>query len=104
MERLVNLSEIKQLLEKEQEKRPLSYEQRLALEHAQHFTKLKLKDTKAIVEELKKLERVNEINAHKIADILPTHGDDIIAIFAKERFNLEKEEIDEILEIVAKYL
>lgn len=104
MEKIKNLSFIKNVLEKENEKRPLSYEQRLALEHSQQFAKISVEISKKLIEELKKLERVSDVNAHKISDILPTHPDDISAIFAKERFNLEKEEVNEIIAIVAKYL
>lgn len=104
MSKLISLPEVKEILERENEKRPLAYEQRLALEHAQQFAKLKVEDARKLTKELKKLERVNDVNAYKIADILPIHIDDLTAIFAKERFNLEKEEIEQILNIVAKYL
>lgn len=104
MTKLTSLSDVKVLLESENEKRPLSYEQRLALEHSQLFAKINPEDAKTLFEELTKLERVNDVNAQKIVDILPTHIDDLTTIFSKERFNLETEEVDRILEIVAKYL
>jgi len=43
-------------------------------------------------------------NAVKVADLLPTHADDVRAIFAKERFALSKEDMDRVLEIVTQFL
>ena len=48
------------------------------------------------------MERVSESIAFKIAELLPQHPDDVRAIFAKERFNLEEKEINQIIEIVKK--
>lgn len=101
----LTLAEIKEQLEKEQKERgELLSEQKLALEHAKKFTKLKAKDARKLVEELKKLEKVSELAAVKITDVLPTHNDDLQALFSKERSTLTGEEMEKILEIVRKYL
>jgi len=101
--KLVSLSEVKNILKKmSKERKEVSYEQRIALEHAQKFAKLPVKKTQDLIRELKKLEHIEEIHAHKIADILPTTEDDIKAIFAKERFTLGENEIKDILRIVGK--
>ena len=101
--KLVSLSEVKNILKKmSKERKEVSYEQRIALEHAQKFAKLPVKKTQDLIKELKKLEHIEEIHAHKIADILPTTEDDIKAIFAKERFTLGENEIKDILRIVGK--
>ena len=99
----VSLTEVKKLLTKEEKERELSYEKKLALQHAQDFAKLPTTKTKQLISELKKIERVSEDHAFKIADVLPEGPDDVRAIFAKERYNLEPEEIKKILEIVSKY-
>ena len=102
--KLVSLSEVKNILKKmSKERKEVSYEQRIALEHAQKFAKLPVKKTQDLIKELKKLEHIEEIHAHKIADILPTTEDDIKSIFAKERFTLGENEIKDILKIVGKY-
>ena len=102
--KLVSLSEVKNILKKmSKERKEVSYEQRIALEHAQKFAKLPVKKTQDLIRELKKLEHIEEIHAHKIADVLPTTEDDIKAIFAKERFTLGENEIKDILKIVGKY-
>ncbi len=99
----VSLAEVKNLLEKEEKKRELSYEQKLALEHAKHFSKLAITKANTMVEELVKLERITEPFAYKIADILPKHPEEVRAIFAKERFTLEDDEVKKIIKIVEKY-
>jgi len=51
-----------------------------------------------------KVEMMTPANAYKLADLLPTHPDDIRAVFAKERFSLSKEDVDLVVQIVAKFL
>jgi DNA-directed RNA polymerase subunit F len=50
-----------------------------------------------------KVEHVEELQAYKIADILPNTEDDVKAIFAKERYTPNDKEIKTILEIVKKH-
>jgi DNA-directed RNA polymerase subunit F len=99
----VSLAEVKNLLEKEEKNRELTYEQKLALEHAKHFAKIGVSKTKKMVDELLKLERISEPFAYKIIDILPMHPEEVRAIFAKERFTLEDSEVKKIIKIVEKY-
>ena len=102
--RLVSLPEVKNMLKKiEKERKELIYEQRIALEHAQKFAKLSVKQTKDLIKDLMKLENIGESHAYKIADILPTTEDDVKAIFAKERFTLSESEIKNILKVIGKY-
>lgn len=105
--RTATLAEVREWLEEQQRVRgELSYEQKLALEHAKVFgTRLSAARSRELVERLRELgERVTEVHAAKIADLLPTHADDVRVIFAKERYTLEKDEIDKILEAVQAYL
>lgn len=99
----VSLSEVKTLLEKEEKKRELTYEQKLALEHAKHFAKINVTNAKKMAQELTELDRITEPFAYKIVDILPLHPEEVRAIFAKERFTLEDSEIKKIIKIVEKY-
>ena len=102
--KLVSLAEVKNILKKmSKERKEISYEHRIALEHAQKFAKLPVNKTQNLIKELMKLEHIEEIHAYKIADLLPTSEDDVKAIFAKERFTLSENEIKNILEIVGKY-
>ena len=102
--RFVSLSEVKNMLKKiEKDRKELIYGQRIALEHAQAFAKLPIKQTKDLIKELTSLDSVEEIHAYKIADLLPTTEDAVKAIFAKERSNPNESAIKKILEIVRKY-
>ena len=102
--RLVSLAEAKTILKKlSKDRKELTYGQRIALEHTEKFARISLKDTNAMIKELQGLDKIEEIHAYKIADILPTTDDDVKAIFAKERLTLSENEIKKILEIVRKY-
>lgn len=103
--RPVPVSEVKGLLEKEQAARTasgeeLSYEQTLALNHATIFTRVPPDKVAALLHELRQIPRLNEWHRAKIVDVAPSHPDDVRAIFAKDRFTLENEEIDRIINAV----
>src|SRR6266700_4129884 len=53
-----------------------------------------------IKQELMEIPMMSPFNAVKIVDLMPTHMDDVRAIFAKERFALSKEDAEKVLEIV----
>ena len=102
--KMATLAEVKEILLERQEEQELTPEQKLAMEHCQKFSRLDAKKMKKLMKELGALEFLTEQNAVKIADIMPTHADDVRVIFAKERANLEKKDIEKILSIVEKYL
>ncbi len=100
----VSLSDVKNKLSKiSKDREDLLYEQKIALEHAQKFSKISATDTKKLVKELSSLDFLKEIQVYKIADILPVTKDDVKTIFAKERTNFGDKEIKQIIDIVAKY-
>ncbi len=100
----ITLAEAREILKKAAKKRQLTHEQEIALQHLDQFTKLDAKKARNLVKELSEIEFISDVNAVKIADLLPTHPDDVRAIFAKERFTLGEDEIEKILETVRKYL
>ena len=102
--KIATLAEVKEILLERQEEQELTQEQKLALEHCQKFSRVEEKKAKKLVKELGELGFVTDANAVKIADIMPAHADDVRAIFAKERANLEKKDIEKILSVVEKYL
>jgi len=102
--KIIPLSEVKNILKKiEKERKELLYEQKIALEHAQKFSKLPVSKVNELIEELTKLGFLQEIQVYKIADLLPITVDDVKTIFAKERTTLSENEIKKILEIVKKH-
>jgi len=102
--KVATLAEVKEIIEQRQLAGELTMEQKLALEHCQRFSRIDAKKSKKLVKELSELGFVSEINAVKIADIMPNHPDDVRAIFAKERSTVEKKDIEKILSVVEKYL
>lgn len=102
--RRVTISEVKNILKKVNKDRDeLSYEQRTALEHAQKFAKLTIKQTNDLIKDLINLDFLEESHAFKIVDLLPNTEEDIKTIFAKERISLGNEEIKKIINIIDKY-
>jgi DNA-directed RNA polymerase subunit F len=109
-EEYLTISEVKELLEDVEadraadEERELRYELARAIEHVNRFAVLDPEETLDLVAELETLEKVDEKTAYKIADLLPQTRDELRAIYAQERYALDGEELDEILNVVAKYV
>jgi len=101
-EEYASLSEVKNLLIQADKDGELTYEKRLALEHSKLFSSLNVTQSKKLIKDLLKMERVSEHIAFKIAELLPKYPDDVRPIFAKERFTLENDEIKQIIELVKK--
>jgi DNA-directed RNA polymerase subunit F len=102
-EELLTLAEVRAILDEIRTRRAseeeLGYELRRAIRHAELFAKGTAEESRLMVEELNKLEKMNPEIAIKIADIRPKTRDELRAIYAKERLNLSEEELDAILEI-----
>lgn len=102
-EEILTLAEVKEILDqirlKRADEEELGYELRRAIRHAELFSKGTGEESRAMVAELMKLEKMNRTIAVKIADIRPVTKDELRAIYAKERFTLSEEELDSILEI-----
>ena len=78
----------------------IQYEHRLALDHVRHLTRVTRAQAEGIMQVVGGLEHVDDFYAAKIADILPTHPNDVRAIFARERFSLGQDEIEAIIDAV----
>ena len=102
-ERYVTLAEVKELLESSEGSRELTPDQKLAMDHAQKVAKLPADKARELQAELAGLGFISEALCAKIADILPSHSDDIRVLFSKERMVLEKKNIEQILSTVQNY-
>ena len=78
----------------------MSYEFRRSIEHANKLAKTSPEKSDALVAELLKMEKMKPEIAYRIANIMPKTRDEVLAIFAKERYNLTPEELDKIIEQV----
>lgn len=94
-------AEVKEILEEFSEKNELSYEQNLTLAHVTNFQKLPLEDTEKLIEELESI--VKTKYAIRIADLMPKDPADLRLIFAKEKFPMKKDEMEDVLKILNKY-
>lgn len=97
------LAEVESIIQKRKKDGELSYEQNLTLEYCKKFSKLNSKEAKQLLNELVKLEKVNEKYAIVLADIMPVNADEVQMIFAKEHYVLSDEEKQSILEILNKF-
>lgn len=88
----------------QEEDREMRYELARAIDHVNRFAKLDPEESRDLVENLRALDKVDEATAYKIADLLPESRDELRAVFAQERYSLDGDELDEILNVVAKYV
>jgi DNA-directed RNA polymerase subunit F len=106
-EEALTIAEAKDILNEitEKEKRSdLGYEMRKMIAHSNKFARLSTRDARALVIELTKLEKMESGIAIKIADMTPTTRNEVRSIYAKERFTLTEDELDAILDIVARHI
>ncbi|ERH08039.1 MAG: uncharacterized protein conserved in archaea [Halonotius sp. J07HN4] len=108
-EEYITISEAKSLLnevedERADEDRDLRYELARAIEHVNRHAVLEAEESRELVEDLLELDKVSEEIAHRIADLLPEDRTELRAVYANERFSLDGEELDDILDVVSKYV
>ena len=120
-EKYITLAEVKDILSEEQEKRlaeagpqepelpsndVFDQSTNAAMEHAQKTARITAEQARELVQAAIGLKCVNnsESIACKIADILPEYAVDVRAIFSKERIALTEDDINEVLDLVSKYI
>ena len=120
-EKYITLAEVKDILAQEQEKRlaeaePQDFDAparevfdpstKAAMEHAQKTARITAEQSRELFEQALGLNCVNntESIACKIADTLPEYPAEVRAIFSKERIALSEDDINEVLDLVSKYL
>jgi DNA-directed RNA polymerase subunit F len=108
-EEYLTVPEVKELLaEVEQdraldEEREMQYELARSIEHVNRFAVLDPEEAQELVETLQTHEKIDEATAYKIANLLPRDRDELRAVFAQERYSLDGDELDAVLDDVAKY-
>jgi DNA-directed RNA polymerase subunit F len=108
-EEYLTVSETKAILqdlevERAAAERDMHYVLARSIEHANRFAILEAEESAELVDELTELEKVDEKTAYKIVDLLPRDRDELRAVYAKERYGLSGEELDEILGVLAQYV
>lgn len=103
-EQYISLAEMRDLLTEENGRRDLLTTQKAAMEHARTVSGLSAEKARELIDEVSQIPDVTKYTAVKIADLLPKYPEDIRAIFSKERVTMEPAVINQILEMVSKYL
>lgn len=104
-EERITLPDLREMLAAVEEARrdsgeEMPYELRQSIDHVNKISKTDAKNAGALVEELVKLEKMKPDIAYRIANVMPKTRDELRAIYAKERFTLSGEELDEILDLI----
>lgn len=89
--------------EAETSARTMSYELRKSIDHADSLGKCDPVTAKALVDELNGLEKIRPEIAYRIVNIMPESRDELRAIYAKERYTLLPEDLDQILDILRQH-
>ena len=96
-------SAVKEALEEFSESNELNYEQNITLNHLARFKRYSAEDAEKIIEELEEKLKLRRKVAVHIVDLIPEDLSDLRLIFAKEPTQIDKEEMEEILEILEQY-
>jgi DNA-directed RNA polymerase subunit F len=106
----LTVSEAKELLSEVEaeraldEDRELRFELSRAIEHANRFAVLEAEESREFVDELLALDVLDDEDvAYKVVDLLPRTRTELRSVFADERYAMSGDELDEILNVVAKY-
>jgi len=103
------LTEVEEMSETEREEVVLepeaeqSFEKRATMEHVTNLVRMDESKVSPMVDELTSLERVSEVHAYKIVELMPRDETELRPVFAKERFTLTPEEMSSIMETIDKY-
>ncbi len=103
-EEWLTVSEAKEMLDRIKEERSeeeLGYELKKAIRHVDAFAKMDAGKSRDLANNLLNLEKMKPEIAIRIADILPNTRDELRSIYAKERFVLTAEDLDQMLDMVA---
>ena len=94
---------VKETLEEFSQEYELNYEQNVTLNHLARFPRYSAEDTEKIIAELQSELGLRHKVAVHIVDLIPKDIDDLRLIFAKEPIQINKDEMEKILDILNQY-
>ena len=94
---------VKEALEEFSQENELNYEQNITLNHLSRFKRYSVEDSEKIISELKDKIGLRHKVAVRIVDLIPQDLSDLRLIFAKEKFPMKKDEMEDVLKILNKY-
>lgn len=98
----ISMHEAKRIMEERKKERDLVYDQKICVEYLDKVAKLTPTQLKNITEELSKISILKPRYIALILNMMPDTEDEVDALFSKERTNLKKEEVRQIVEIIQK--
>ena len=99
----VNTTEAKKILDERKKERDLVYEQKICHDYLEKIAKLTPAKMEDVMEELSKIAILKPRYISLIVSMMPDTEEEVDVLFSKERTNLKKEEVKQIVEIVNKY-
>lgn len=94
--------EVREILEEFSKDNELNYEQNITLNHLSRFNHYSKEDGAAIIEELVEMDIKPKV-AIRIVNLIPKDLSDLRLIFAKEAGQPDKEQMEQILEILSRF-
>jgi len=85
------------------ERKEPSYEQDMSLKYFEKFGKLSASKAEKLLEELKKIENVDDALAVKIVDVMPENRE-VVQLLLPKNSKLSETDLDKIISSVKKYL
>lgn len=99
----ISSAEVKKILEDFSEDNELTYEQNITLNHLARFKRFSVEDSEEIIEKLQEEFGLRDKLAVRIANLAPQDLADLRLILAKESANLDKADMEKILELLEQY-
>ncbi len=99
----MDINDAKQIMDDRRKERDLVYDQKICLDYLEKITNLTPNQLKNLKDELGKISILKPRYIALILNIMPDTEEELAALFAKERTNLKKEEVKQIIDIIGKY-
>lgn len=99
----VSIHDAKRIMEERKKERDLVYDQKVCLDYLEKISTLTQKQHETLLEELSKIQILKPRYIALILNAMPDTEEEVESLFSKERTNLKKEEIKQIVSIVSKY-
>ncbi|MDY6778098.1 MAG: hypothetical protein SVU32_05495 [Candidatus Nanohaloarchaea archaeon] len=82
----------------------MDHAQQIGLEYLKRNLRIKEQESfDELVGELEQVDSLKEQHILKLLEVLPTHEEEVNALFSKERVKLDDDEIEQIIEVCSSY-
>ncbi len=99
----IPLEEVKEILKKrKKEDEALAYELDQTLENAEKFAGSSPAETRKLIEEIRKNDKIPLETAIKIVDVMPKKAQTLKTIMLKDRIELSDEEVEAVIKLLNK--